>query len=140
MRRKTFGLITFCLLSIAAFSSQVDSTNLRKVNFSDDRTVSLEKAQVKIEAEIQRVDELNKTRFVDLYIWIGIFVALVTGGFVLITINANSTAKKQAIEELEKLKGTIDGLEAKTISIQAQLNEAQTTLQIFESLKKKENE
>jgi hypothetical protein len=75
-----------------------------------------------------------------LYIWIGIFVTLVTGGFVLITINANNLAKKQAIEELEKLSKVIETLETKTIGIEAQLNEAEAKLQLFESLKNKGNE
>lgn len=58
----------------------------------------------------------------------------------MVTINANSVARKQAIEELEKLSKMIEDLGTKAVRVEAQLNEAETKLQVFESLKNRENE
>lgn len=134
-------VILFCVFNAygsICFSNKIDSAANEK-NLLDSKIVEIEKENVKLKSEIERVDELNKTRFNDLYIWIGILVALITGGFVLITINANNVAKKQAIEELEKLGKILEGLQTKAIDVEAQLNEAKNKLEVFESLKNKEN-
>ena len=135
--------IVFLLLfgiALSSYAAQVDSLCFEKVNHLSSKIVEVEKSIAEVKSDTDRVDELNKTRFSDLYVWIGLFVTFVTGGFILVTINANNVAKKQAIEELEKLKNMIENLETKAIGLEAQLNEAETKLKIYGSLKKRENE
>jgi hypothetical protein len=135
-------LIFLIVLDVShlAIASKNDSILNNEVNQLIIKVSEIEKENIILKSDVGKVDELNKTRFTDLYIWIGIFIALLTGVFVLVTINANSVARKQAIEELEKLSKMIEDLGTKAVRVEAQLNEAETKLQVFESLKNRENE
>jgi hypothetical protein len=44
-----------------------------------------------------------KNRFTDLYIWLGFFVSLVIGAFVINVINSKNTAREQAREAFEEV-------------------------------------
>lgn len=134
------GFLVLFSFGNVAIASKSDSVANGEIEQLKTRIIEIEKKNFSLQSNVDSVDELNKVRFSDLYTWIVIFAALLAGVSVLVTINANSVAKKQAIEELEKLSNIIESLESKTIKIEAQLEEAETKLQVFESLKKKENE
>lgn len=72
--------------------------------------------------KVDNLEKLYDKRFSDLFWFLGVFVSIFLALLVLNYINANNVARKQASEELEKMKEATNLLENKTIEIDKNIN------------------
>jgi len=85
---------------------------------------------------LEKIQGVN-SRISDIYIWFGFFVTLIAGAFAISYVNANHIAKKQAVDEMDRLQNIISKLENKALELEKKYSEIDAQFNEYEKLKNK---
>jgi type VI protein secretion system component VasK len=99
------------------------------------RVTRIEQENKELRLKVEYLDKLYDKRFDDFTKWLGILIAVIVGGVILIGFNANSTARKQAIEELNSLQNKISSIDKKSDEISITLSSMEQQTEAFERLR-----
>jgi type VI protein secretion system component VasK len=99
------------------------------------RITRIEQENSNLRLKVEYLDKLYDKRFDDFTKWLGILIAVIVGGVILIGFNANSTARKQAIEELNSLQNKIASIDQKSDEISITLSSMEQQTEAFERLR-----
>lgn len=103
------------------------------------RMTRIEQENKELRLKVEYLDKLYDKRFDDFTKWLGIVIALIAAGTVLGIVNANNAARKQAIEELEKLQAKIKSLEHEAADLTRNISSATSQFQFLEQLQQRDS-
>jgi hypothetical protein len=103
------------------------------------RITRVEQENSNLRAKVEYLDKLYDKRFDDFTKWLGIVIALIAAGTVLGIVNANNAARKQAIEELERLQTRIKSLENEAADLTRNISSASSQFQFLAQIQQQES-
>lgn len=118
MKKVIFILSFLWFMPHIAYSEASNPKIDSLINISNE----LKQQNRELSMKVDNLEKLYDKRFSDLFWFLGVFVSIFLALLVLNYINANNVARKQASEELEKMKEATNLLENKTIEIDKNIN------------------
>lgn len=131
MKKTIFIIFLFLFISHLVFSE----ANIPKIDSLINISNELKQQNKELSIKLEGLDKMYDKRFSDLFWFLGGFLTLLMAVLVFNYINANNVARKQASEEIEKLKNTIDNIENKAIEVDRNINLYKQELETISSFR-----
>lgn len=132
---KIIAIVFILFASFIVQSLSVYALAEKNTDSLQQRIQKLEQENRDFRTKLEYIDKLYDKRFDDFTKWLGILIAVIVGGVILIGFNANSTARKQAIEELNSLQNKISLIDKKSDDISISLSSMEQQTEAFEQLR-----
>ncbi len=111
------ALLAAFLLMILPFGPALTFAQQSTDSLAAQRLQRLEQENRDLRVKMEYLEKLYDRRFDDFTKWLGILIAVIVGGVILAGVNANSAARKQAIEEVQSLRDDIENLKSQATDV-----------------------
>jgi hypothetical protein len=129
--KKLFAIYFLIFCGILQTQIITAAPSMPLVDSLSQRITRIEQENTNLRLKVEYLDKLYEKRFDDFTKWLGIVIALIAAGTVLGIVNANNVARKQAIEELEKLQEKIKSLENEAAELSRTVSSTATEFQLL---------